>query len=177
MRDYPAGLLSVTEVLRLAGLIDTAWYTDAGRDRGTAVHLACQFLDEGDLDEGSVDPEISGYLDGYRKFKSDRGVAPEWIETPLFKANLYAGTPDRVFVTRPRSLWDLKTGAPQGWHALQAAAYVHLLDDPCSYSRFGLYLKGDGSYSVREFPKGQYFSDLNVFLSALNLANWKRLHP
>ena len=40
---------SVTQILKDAGLIDTTWYTDEARQRGRAVHLAAQFLDEDDL--------------------------------------------------------------------------------------------------------------------------------
>jgi hypothetical protein len=174
---YEGGTLpSVTEVLRNANLIETAYgQADEYLLRGRAVHLACQLWDEGDLDESSVDPAILGYFEAYKNFKQDLAIEPTWIETPI-KNGLYAGTPDRIMTARPRRLWDLKSGAYQAYHRLQTAAYINLLDDPFSYSRAGLYLKPDGRYSVREFPKSEYLSDLNTFLSALNLYNWRKLY-
>jgi hypothetical protein len=173
--QYEGGKLpSVTGILRAVNLVETAFgQSDEYLLRGRAVHFACQLWDEGDLDESSIDPAIRGYFDAYIKFKVDYGIEPSWIETPM-KANLYAGTPDRIMTSRPRSLWDLKTGAPQAWHKLQSAAYVNLLEDPFSYSRFGLYLKPNGNYSIKEFPKSEYMADLNVFLSALNIVTWRK---
>jgi hypothetical protein len=166
----------VTDILKEAGLIDTTWLTEYGRERGTAVHLACQFYDEGTLDYASVSPEIEGYLRAYDAWKRESGIQEfEWIEGPLQDPQgKYRGTPDRILVTRPRKLIDLKSGIPMDWHALQLAAYVTMLDDPYSYERLGLYLSVDGTYSVRVFPKSEYNSDLNVFLSCLNIVNWKR---
>ena len=90
------------------------------------------------------------------------------------KCGLYAGTPDRILLARPRELWDLKTGPYQDWHRYQGAAYINCLDDPFSYSRFGIYLKKNGSFpAVREFPKKEYVDDLRVFLAALTVYNAK----
>lgn len=165
----------VTEILRSAGLIDVTWFTPETQARGSAVHLACQYYDEGDLDESSIDPTIAGYVVAYAKWAQESGrESATWIECPMHdKGGLYRGTSDRIFTCRPRSLWDIKTGCHLAWHALQLAAYVNMLDDPYSYSRFALYLKADGTYSVREFPKSEYGRDLAVFMSALNLWYWK----
>ena len=166
----------VTEVLKGAGLIDTQWFTEEGAARGTAVHTACQYLDEGDLDLTTLDPRIEGYVRAYDAWRRDSGVivGADWIECPQQDPRgLYRGTPDRILTTRPRKLIDLKTGSYQAWVALQLAAYVNMLPDPYSYSRYALYLSPDGRYSVKEFPKGEYSTDLSAFLSALNLYNWK----
>lgn len=175
--EYDQGKLwPVTTVIREAGFMGaTDFYTEEGRERGSAVHLACQYHDEGDLDMDSLDPAIQPYVSAYIRFKADNGFDPTWIECPIKDARgLYAGRPDRILTTRPRSLWDLKTGSIESWHCLQSAAYVAMLEDPFSYSRFALYLSRDGRYSVREHPKAEYIADLNVFLSALNCLNWKR---
>ena len=39
-------VLSVTQILKTCGLIDDTWYTEKGRQRGQAVHLATQLYDE-----------------------------------------------------------------------------------------------------------------------------------
>lgn len=171
---YSGNLPGVTSILKAVGIIDTAFYSDEGRDRGTAVHLACEYFDQGDLDESSIDPQIAGYLDAYKRFRSLTEWQFEWIEMPIRdRAGKYAGTPDRGLSARPRKLIDIKTGAYQPWHAIQAAAYVNCLEDPFSYSRYGLYLKTNGTFSMREFPKAEYVSDLAIFQSALNIYYWK----
>jgi hypothetical protein len=171
---YASGLPFVSEILVSAGLVDPTWYTAESRERGKAVHLACQFYDEGDLDPESIEPPIDGYFSSYLAWLQVSGIKPEWIECSM-NNGLYAGTPDRVMVTRPRKLHDIKTGAYQHWHRIQTALYVNLLPDPYSYSRNGIYLQADGSIArVREFPKSDYQRDLAVGLSALNIHNWKR---
>jgi hypothetical protein len=173
---YEGNLPSVTQILAEAGLMRTDYCSQEDLDRGKAVHLACQYYDEADLDIDSVDPAIKGYLDAYVKWHRECGLKPDWIETPIraVRGQVYAGTPDRIMVVRPRSLLDIKTGQFQPWHPIQCAAYVNMLEDPWSYSRFGLYLRSNGTYSMPEFPKSEYAQDLNVFLSALNIVNWKR---
>ena len=173
----------VTEILQGAGLIDTTWFTDEGCLRGTAVHAACHYLDEGDLDEDSLDPALRGYVEAYKKYWQDIGPLGngvgnphkwEWIECPKQDPlGLYRGTPDRIAVVRPRELWDIKTGGALRWHPIQLAAYVNMLDDPYAYRRFGVYLKADGSYSVHEYPRTDYQRDLAVFMAALTLYNWR----
>lgn len=164
----------VTEILKSTGLIDTTFFTEAGRERGTAVHLACQYLDENDLDLDSLDPALWGYVDAYRDFRQQVAMDGAWIEMPQTDPRgLYRGTPDRVLVARPRAIWDIKTGPPMRWHALQLSAYVNMLEDPYGYGRFGVYLKHDGKYSIKEYQKNEYQRDLNVFLSALNIYTWK----
>lgn len=171
---YSPNLPSVTTILKSAGLIDTAFYTEDGRKRGSAVHLACELLDQNDLDESTVDPQIAGYLDAYRNFRGTSMWEWDWIEAPLMdKTRMYCGTPDRFLVHKPHRLLDIKTGAFQRWHPIQAAAYVNCLDDPFSYSRYGLYLQNDGKFSLREFPRTEYMSDLAIFQSALNIYYWK----
>ena len=166
----------VTEVLKEVGLIDTTYLTEYGRERGTAAHLACQFYDEGTLDYASLSPELEGYLRAYAAWKWDSGITEfSWVECPLQDSvGRYRGTPDRILATRPRQVVDIKGGAPMDWHALQLAAYVNMLDDPYSYDRLGVYLHDDSTYAVKQYPKAQYQSDLNVFLSALNIVTWKR---
>lgn len=165
----------VTDILKDAGLIDTRWFTEEVRDRGTAVHAACHYLDEGDLDESSVDPAIQGYMDAYTAYRRDKsGVEWDWIECPRQdSAGRYRGTSDRVLCLRPRQLLDIKTGCHFAWHALQLAAYVNMMEDPYSYSRIGLYLQKEGRYQIRQYPKADYARDLSVFMAALTIKEWR----
>jgi hypothetical protein len=174
---YSNGLPSVTDILRSAGLIDASWFTPQAWMRGRAVHLACEYYDQGDLDEETIDPEIAGYLEAYKRYRACAGQAGnnEWIEIPRQdKMGTFAGTPDRVIAARPKGIIDIKTGAPQPWHRIQLAAYVSMMDDPFGYSRLGLYLRPDGSYKVREYPKSEYISDLSIFQAALTIHYWRQ---
>jgi len=173
---YSNNLPSVTTILKSVGLIDTAFYTEEGRERGRAVHLACEYYDQGDLDEDSLDPQIAGYLQAYKKWKATFGYEFTWIEMPMQdKTGVYAGTSDRIIERRPRQLWDIKSGPYQKWHRIQSAAYVHMMDDPFSYTRLGLYLQACGKFTVREFLRAEYMADLAIFQSALNIYYFKEL--
>ena len=93
-RDTP-NLPSVTEILKNAELIDANLHTEEPRQRGAAVHLACEYWDQGDLDEGSIDTAVAGYLQSYIKFRQARAAEIRWIEIPMMdKCGVYAGTPD-----------------------------------------------------------------------------------
>ena len=157
----------VTDILKSAGLIDTTWFTDEARARGTAVHLACQYLDEGCLDEATVAEEIRPYLAAYQRFRAEV-ITGEWtaIEQPVYHETLrYRGTPDRVFGSW---LYDIKTGGPLAWHGPQLAAYAACL--PEITRRIGLYLSVDGGYNLVEYKDRD---DWKVFQAALTVHNFK----
>lgn len=169
----------VTDILKEAGLIDTTWFTDHAREKGTAVHLACQYDDEGTLDEASLDSEVRPYLESYRLYKQQahtKGFG--WNEQPLIhRINLYRGTPDRVVFGSYPEVWDLKSGTPLPWHPIQLAAYANLTVNPYSCRRFGLYLQSDGTMArAKEYPITELVHDLSVFMSCLTIHNWKLTH-
>jgi len=172
---YSNGLPAVSTIMVEAGLVDASFFTPEACLRGSAVHLACEYFDQGDLDEESVGDGIRGYLNAYKRWRKATGNEPlDWIEMPVEdKTHLYAGTPDRVIARRPRSVIDIKTGDYQRYHRIQLAAYVNCLDDPFSYSRYGLYLLKTGKFKVEEFPKAEFMADLAIFQSALNLYYWR----
>ena len=111
-------LPALTNILKAVGIIDTRWFTDAGRARGKAVHRVLELIDKNDLDWGSVDPRMYGYLEAYLKFKED--YKPEYtaIEEPTYhKTKLYGCTEDRVCADG--TVIDIKTGAEARWHSCQ----------------------------------------------------------
>lgn len=93
---YDGGRLeSVTGILKAEGFIDTSFYTEEGRERGSYVHLATHLDDMGELDESSLDPVIVPYLEAWRRFKRESGFIVERSEVPMVStAYRYAGTPD-----------------------------------------------------------------------------------
>ena len=167
----------VTEVLRIAGLASGP-LDEVALQRGTTVHLICRYHDEGRLDPGTVDPALVGYLDAWRLFWS-RMPRPTWISIEREYDNLaYRGTPDRVCqLDGAYYILDLKTGHPAPWHAIQLAAYASLvggLSSGIEFRRVAVYLQPDGQYQIKEYPQAEYSADLQVFHSALIIAEWKR---
>jgi hypothetical protein len=90
-------LESTTQILSSEGFINTAFYDDWSRDRGSMVHLATHYDDIGELDEESLDPVIVPYLEAWRKFKRESGFVVEQSEVPMMSTVYkYAGTPDVI---------------------------------------------------------------------------------
>ena len=179
---------SVTQVLAETGIIDTRFFTEDARDRGTAVHLATQYLDEGDLDMESVDPAIRPYLDAWELAIDELGIRILEIEKRVWSSTYgYAGTLDRVAtINDEKAIIDIKTGGKPGpATALQLAAYAEAyasghdpdvvggLRPPVSYRRFAIWLRNDGTYRPIEYTDR---SDINVFRAAVAVWNWKESH-
>ena len=140
--------------------------------RGTAVHLITELHDLGTLDESSVDPKLQGYVSAYKAFLAD--IKPSWglIEHKTYSdMPRYAGTVDRFgTVNGKKAVLDIKTGVKSKYTGLQLAAYAHMIGEKKA-KRYGLYLGGDGKYSLVEYKDA---NDWNVFLSCLNVMNFKQ---
>lgn len=158
---------SVTQVLQEAGLIDASWFTEYARTRGTAVHAACHYCDEGDLDESTLDAVILPYLEGWRKFK-------EWLKEPFFDIEKplvdttwrYAGTPDRVTSCQ---IVDLKTGQESDTWGIQLAAYQNMVDP--TFKRLTVRLDDQGNFYPKEWTSRD---DWKIFKASLTICHWKR---
>ena len=170
-------LPGVTRVLEAAGLIDSTWFTEEARTRGTYVHAATHYLDDGDLAEESLDRRLIGYIDAYRRFLDL--MQPAWTHRehrvcdPLLG---YAGTLDRAGClqrTGIKVVLDIKTGQLPPHVGLQTAAYRRCLPEPYTYKRLALQLKGDGTFSLHDLIDRR---DEQRFLNALDLWHWKQEH-
>lgn len=167
-------VISVTQALVEAGLVDTKWFTDYGRRRGSAVHKAIQYRVEGSLDLNSIDPKIEGYLSAWDAFVEDTGYEPIACEKRLFSAiHRAAGTLDHLGNLRGKTvIADVKTGALNAVTGIQLTGYAQLargeLGEYVS-KLIGLQLKIDGSYKMR-----QYIADFQTWGAALQVARWKR---
>lgn len=166
-------LIGVTATLKAVGLIDTEWFTEAAQLRGTYVHEACCLVDDNDL--GAIDPAIAPYVAAYETFLRD--AKPDWafIEQRVCDPAMgYAGTLDRCgFLNGKWIVADVKTGPESAWHSLQLAAYARLVPHASGLKpdRYGLYLRADGTYRLRQFTNR---NDERVFLAALSIAQWKQ---
>ncbi len=176
-------LPSITTVIEACGLVDYSMLSQEDlafyQDRGTALHQATWFLDEGDLDEDGVDKDTLPRLKAWRKFRRDLTFRTLLIEKRMYDPIYgFAGTPDRVveFPDGRRGVIELKTGAIQKAVALQTAAQVKLVREKneTTLRRLAVHLKADGEYSVREFHTRDYPADLSVFLSALSVYKWRK---
>lgn len=167
----------VTSCIKAANLIDDRWFNDESRERGTAVHLACFYLLHNDLAWESLDYEILGYVQGFAKFLATSGFKPDlrYCEVPRYHPTLlYGGTPDLLGWLNGRYvLIDIKSGIVGLSAQIQTAAYEHFPEIAAlTPARFALRLTaaGDG-YLTDEFRDPD---DFNVFLSAINVANYKK---
>lgn len=171
-------LPSVTQVIHEAGLVDTTWFTDEARERGTAVHLAIALGD--DLDFEALDDRLRPYVDGWRAFLVDTRaevlVTERRVCDPVAG---YAGTLDSILRMPDLGdyLIDVKSGGLPATVGLQTAAYrrAYLLDQmtPTPLRRGCVHLPGDGSYRFVQLTDRQ---DEATFLAALRISLWKRQH-
>lgn len=167
MSDLP----HVTAILRDAGLVDTRYFTDFMRKRGTALHRACEYHDKGDLNTSSVDPEIKQPLDGYLKFLKEVEPVVLAVEEHVEMPGHYQGTLDRrLKINGKEGILDIK-GQPSKVDPLQLAAYSQCFDR--SMARWNLYLRvKEGNYKLVE-QKDRHRDDLD-FMAAVRIAAWRK---
>lgn len=148
------------------------------RQIGTAMHRAIEFGD--DLDVSSLDASIMDYYRAWLKFVADTNILVTHSELRVASSiYMYAGTLDILGVLGKRdALIDIKTTATiYPTNALQTAAYERAARETLGIKRapqrFTLQLKNNGDY--RLVPHNGA-SDLGVFLSQLNVYNWRKLN-
>jgi len=177
-RTYKSGGRVVPSVTTILSALKLTWWPDdpAALARGTAVHQACRFLDENDLDQKSLDPMVLPYVDAWAKCKRELKVKIMAIEQPVVDWTLgYGGTPDRKLkINGELFVADLKTGEIADSVALQTVAYGALVANGKPVGRIGIQLKPDGSYSTRQFPASEWYRDYRAFLGAMSLYQWMK---
>jgi hypothetical protein len=165
---------SVTTVIN--GILgNNPFWTDAGRDSGTATHRAIQFYSEGDLDYDSLDEATKPRFGAYVKFCNDMQFKPDITEQPMARRNpFYAGIPDQIQLGRV--VVDFKNGGHDPRHGIQIAAYAQFLSNPYIHERWVVWLKEDGKYDLKVYPKTSFGADWAIFQNMLNIFNWKGIH-
>ncbi|MCL5671614.1 MAG: hypothetical protein M1423_10030 [Acidobacteria bacterium] len=178
---------SVTQVLHSAALsADYAAVEPEVLERkriiGEYVHKATQYLDEGSLDLGTVDPQIQPYLAAYEKFMKGSGFRPWLIERRLvgtINGMLCGGTVDLEGTMAGRP-WIIDLKCIERLYpsfGLQTAGYELLLPKPVTppfrYTRAILQLRPDGSYKLTTYDDP---ADFDVFRAALAVTAWKMNH-
>lgn len=149
------------------------------RALGTAVHLACELDDDGELDDETLDDALQPYVAAWRKFKAEQRVEIIFNEKKLHHPRLmYAGTLDRVVEFPDGEMWllDLKTSTdPHPSYGVQTAAYAELLEANelmrgITPKRGTLHLDDDGRYRLR--PNNNP-NDVACFRALLSIHQWK----
>lgn len=167
-------ILSVTQVLQRAGIIDTTFMTEAGRDRGTAVHEATEDMDTWGTDWYDTSELVRQYAKAYQKWiDSSRALILD-IEQKVYgqvkavgKTYEYCGRYDRL-VRLARYPWlvlDLKSGAPAWWHKIQGVAYS--LAEGSGAWPACLYLRKNGTYSLDIVSDREYMKARAEWIEAL----------
>lgn len=152
---------------------------------GKAVHLACEFLDQDDLEWQTLPDQVRPYVDAYAKFLDENKPRMLLIEHlvyhPVYR---YAGQLDRVLELGDKvGTLDIKTSAVMSAATgVQTAAYTEAIktDLPLlskilggelqkPMSRFGLQLKPDGTYRLHEYTSAD---DWRTFLALLSVRAW-----
>lgn len=173
-------LPSVTQLLKLvtAGMFDNIPedVLEHKRQIGVAVHKACELLDQDDLDEESLSPVLVGYVDAYKRFKTETNFEVILNERKIIHKSLnYAGTLDRMgILNKKKVIVDLKTSAVlSDWVGLQLAGYGMALTSHTNeqYKRCALQLKPDGTYRFKEYSDSL---DLPTFQSIVTVYNWQK---
>lgn len=164
----------VTGILENVGIIDYGYLSNETRAmalaRGSAVHSACHFDDEGDLVENDAIEPIMGYVRGWRKFRKETQFTPRLIEFRSYNpSHGFAGCLDREGDT---PLWklpaivDIKTNEAPIWTAYQTAAYASFFPSPRAYMRLAVELHKDGRYHVEPYYPQDWYEHFEVFISA-----------
>ena len=141
--------ISVTQVLGLAGRIDSTWFTPEAAERGSCVHRWTEQLDRGE-DPQPLPDDWMGYAEAYVAFlHTVKPVwAPDGIERAVCRSDWgLAGRIDRVALDvhgRP-GIVDIKTGGKSPWHTHQLSAYNAMLPTGC---RWTVHLSREGKYQL-----------------------------
>lgn len=145
------------------------------RMRGTVVHKACEFYDQGRLDESSIDPQIAGYIEAWKLFRAQSGYEPVLTEARVYHERYrYAGTLDSagmlngkaVILDRKTSLELYPSVGPQ--LAGYLAACPH--DQIKPLARYAIQLSADATYRLTKYTDAD---DWTCFLGLLNAHHWR----
>jgi ATP-dependent exoDNAse (exonuclease V) beta subunit len=138
---------SVTQILKSELGLWQFGTCDAA-ERGTRVHLACQYFDEERLDFSTVSEIDRPYLDSYIKAKKELKIKVLQNEIRRYHPTyMYAGTLDKLAeVGKQGILVDIKTGSKEHSYRWQTAAYLKLIEQESKrkWRRMGLYLSTTG---------------------------------
>lgn len=156
-------------------------------ERGTAVHLATEYWDDGDLDEDSIDPEVLPYVQAWQRFRGESGFVVERSEMRLYSVrHRYAGTVDCIGILGGRRVMVEKktTALLHPATALQVVAYLKAHNEtvPAGHrirEAYSVWLRRDGTYRLDQHDVPTHWGAFLALRypdhpdSAATLAAWK----
>lgn len=151
----------------------------AAAEFGQHVHAATELWDQGNLDEGALDPALVPWLAGWKKFVAESGFDVLAVEERVYSAKYrYAGTLDRRGILNGKPvIIDIKTPTVVPASAgPQTAGYQQAIEEMHGKKikgRYAVQLKGDGTYRLYHYADK---NDFNTFVSCLNVINWRNDH-
>jgi hypothetical protein len=141
-----------SEIKESYGIGVNPFYTDAGRDEGTALHKWLLFLAQGQEPASEPDYRIAGRVKAIKRFLKETGFKIRGGEKPLHSTRGdFCCTPDLWGDFQGvQSLFEAKRGAKESWHPLQTAAQSIALwaNGFAVGTRYNLYLRDDGTYRI-----------------------------
>lgn len=159
-----------TKVLAYHGIINYEWLDEWYREKGNALHLATELWDREILDEETVDSQIQGRFDAWKKFRQDTGFEILGIEIPMYHPIYHYGVkPDRWgFLNGKLTLVEIKPATVEKWHILQRAANraaliasgIAIQDD------INIYLSDNGTYKLSSKSSGRH--EANEFFTLIS---------
>lgn len=183
--------ISITQVLQAVGAINTDYFTEEHRRRGSLVHMITESWDKkqpldyaGLYTNNEIDvaaPFVAQWVKCRENvpFKIELGGIEEKIFDPV---HCYAGRLDRRIVVNDscasKALIELKTnvsGYIPRWTGLQLAAQAHAKEPNEMYRRFAVVLTPT-KYIWHEFPTTEFVDDRDSFLCMVRTARWLRDH-
>jgi hypothetical protein len=182
---------STTQILRESGLIRfdgiPPFILEAARTRGSAVHALVHYLNEDDLDWGSVDPAYRGYLDAWVACKNERQIVPLLCEHRIAsRRHRVAGTLDLLCEIDGNGwLIDYATGDPEDvskdfqtgsylglayeWGILEDARLRDTLQLHHRWRRAAVRLRRTGKFSVTEYTDPRDYARFQTLAAAWHI--------
>lgn len=174
-------MLRVTQVLRLAGLVDFSGIPpavlEAARQRGTAVHQYIDGMLRGLLGPEDADSNLGPYLAAWEHAIAGLGLEIEAHEVEVQNiSHGYCGRLDLLAKIGAEDwLLDVKTSREvHPSTALQTIAYALALSPPRRVKRGAIHLRGDGTWSLVPFANDR--DDRYDWLACLRVAAWRVRH-
>ena len=171
-------LPSVTQIISAVGLTEyddvPKASLDVAAERGRIVHECIEWYEHGELDETSIDPELRGYFEAYRRMRTAKMLPDKAteLEVPHCSPKYgYAGTIDMHFADE-RWIHDHKTCKPSPTHGLQLSGYWLMLhpdfNDKPEHLTCGYYTR-NAEWTIKEYP----YEPL-AWLAILSDYGWRR---
>lgn len=170
----------VTSIMRKAGVIDDTWWSDESRQRGTAVHAAIHYHNEGTLDHSSLDPLILPYFQAYLAFRAVATFTPLLVEHVVYshtqhyaaKIDCFGRWDDGV-----KCLIEIKSGKRPPWVDIQLAAQQQAcFESGLRPTRlYSLELRKDARFDLKEHKNAH--EALGWFLAARQKVREDADHP